>query len=65
VIQLGSKITSVSVARARVIRADGTIEVHYSAEAVPFWQLRRRRKLRRHLRTLREEDRAWLRSMSG
>jgi hypothetical protein len=63
--QLGSKITSVSVARARVIRADGTIEVHYSAEPVPFWQLRRRLKLWRHVRFMQKEDRAWLRSMSG
>jgi hypothetical protein len=49
----------VAVARARVIRATGETETHYSAEQVPIWQLRRWWKLRRHLAFMKREDRQW------
>lgn len=54
-----AKVKPVAVARARVVRANGEVEVHYSAERVPFWQVRRRSKLARHLRFMRAEDRQW------
>jgi len=52
-----SRIKAVGTARARVTRADGRREVYYSVERVPFWQVRRRLKLHRHVRFLRNEDR--------
>ena len=55
-----AKITSVSVARAYVQRADGRREVHYSIEHVPIRQFRRWLKLRRHVRLMKREDRTWL-----
>lgn len=55
-----AKLTSVSVARAYVQRADGRREVHYSVEAVPIRQLRRWFRLRRHLAFMKKEDRTWL-----
>jgi hypothetical protein len=54
-----ARLRPVSVARARVTRADGTSEVHYSAERIPLWQIRRWLKLRRHLALMREEDKQW------
>lgn len=52
-----ARVRPVAVARARIVRADGRPdEVHYSYERVPWWQLRRRVKLARHLRFMRAED---------
>lgn len=55
-----ARLKPVAVARARVIRATGETETHYSAEKVPVWQPRRWLKLRKHLRFMRNEDRKWL-----
>lgn len=46
----------VAVARAVVIRRNGTREVHYSVPRLPFWHLRQRLKLWRHLRFMKAED---------
>jgi hypothetical protein len=54
-----ARLRPMSIARARVTRADGTSEVHYSAERIPLWQIRRRLRLRRHLALMRKEDRQW------
>lgn len=55
-----AKLTTVSVARAYVQRADGRREVHYSVEHVPIRQFRRWLKLRRHLAFMKQEDKTWL-----
>jgi len=47
----------VSIARAVVKRRDGSVDVFYSVERVPWWQFRRRMKASRHLRFMRAEDR--------
>lgn len=53
-----AKLTSVSIARAEVTRANGDREIYYSLEKVPFWHVRRRYKLQKHLRFMRNEDRS-------
>lgn len=55
-----ARLKPVATARARVIRADGRREVHYSLERIPLWQLRRRWKRFKHIRFMRKEDETWL-----
>lgn len=50
------RVQPVAVARARVTRANGATEVHYSYEPVPVWRFRRWLKLQRHLAFMRAED---------
>jgi hypothetical protein len=44
-----------------VVRADGSREIHYSPEDIPLFPLvngiKRRHKLRKHLKFMRAEDR--------
>ena len=55
-----AKNKPVSVARATVKRANGDIEIYYSAEKVPLREFRRWLKLKRHLRFMKREDKGVL-----
>lgn len=50
----------ISVARAVLQKADGTIQVHYSIPELPWHHFRRRLKLWRHLQMMRAEDKEML-----
>ncbi len=49
----------VGIGRARVLRADGTTEIHYSLPDVAWWNFKARAWVRRRLKVMREEDRTW------
>lgn len=57
-----AKLTAVSVARARVERADGSTDIYYSPEKVSPLDFRRWLKLRRHIRLMKREDKQWLKA---
>jgi hypothetical protein len=54
-----ARLKTVAVARARVTRANGETEIHYSAERVPIWEFGRWLKLRKHIRFMKNEDKTW------
>lgn len=51
-----ARIKGIAVARAHVIRADGTEQIYYSTPQLPLWDLRRRWKLYKHVQMMRNED---------
>lgn len=51
-----AKASTVATARMRIVRTDGSREVHYSQQQIPWWQVGLRLKAWRHLRFMKAED---------